>query len=113
METPVEVIWANLIPNEPELYLQIAYYQSTMEGCARPHGGMCAPGNQGLEVDGNEITARVTLYQPPPTPWGIPCDEEVVELDTVEPITSALAPADTYRVIVNRPLTTTFTLPSP
>ena len=106
VETPVEVIWANLIPNEPEPYLRIAYYQSTMEGCARP-------GNQGLEVDGNDIIAGVTLYQPPPTPWGIPCHEEVVELDAVEPIREALEPASTYRVIVNHRLTTTFTLPDP
>ncbi|MDE0235473.1 MAG: YbaY family lipoprotein [bacterium] len=106
VETPVEVIWANLIPNEPEHYLRIAYYQSTMEGCARP-------GNQGLEVDGNDIIASVTLYQPPPTPWGIPCQEEVVELDAVEPITAALQPAHIYRVVVNGRLTTTFTLPDP
>ena len=106
VETPVEVIWANLIPNEPEHFLRMAYYQSTMEGCSRP-------GNQGLEVDGNDIVARVTLYQPPPTPWGIPCHEEVVELDAVEPITAPLEPGDTYRVIVNGQLTTTFTLPHP
>ncbi len=106
VETPVEVIWANLIPNEPEHYLMIAYYQSTMEGCARP-------GNQGLEVHGNDVIARVTLYQPPPTPWGIPCHTEVVELDAVEPITAALQAAATYRVIVNGRLTTTFTLPDP
>ena len=106
VETPVEVIWANLIPDEPEHFLRIAYNQSTMEGCARP-------GNQGLEVDGSNIIAWVTLYQPPPTPWGIPCHEQVVELDAVEPIGAALEPANTYRVIVNDRLTTTFTLPDP
>ena len=106
VETPAEVTWANLIPNEPEHYLRIAFHQSTTEGCARP-------GNQGLEVDGQEIIASITLYQPPPTPWGIPCDEQVVELDAVEPIGVALEPANTYRVIVNGRLTTTFTLADP
>ena len=104
VETPARVIWANLIPNEPELFLRIAYYQSTIEGCARP-------GSQGLEVDGNDIVATVTLMQPPPTSWAIPCDEEVVELDAVEPIRESLEPGQTYRVIVNDRVTTTFTLP--
>ena len=106
VEVPVPVVWANLIPNEPELLLRIGYYQSTIEGCARP-------GSQGLEVDGNDIVATVTLMQPPPTSWAIPCDEEVVELDTVEPIRASLEPGETYRVIVNERVTTTFTLPVP
>ena len=42
VEVPVPVIWANLIPNESEHLLRVAYYQSTIEGCARP-------GNQELE----------------------------------------------------------------
>ena len=106
VEVPVPVVWANLIPNEAELLLRIGYYQSTIEGCARP-------GSQGLEVDGNDIVARVTLMQPPPSSWSIPCDEEVVELDTVEPIRASLEPGETYRVIVNEQVTTTFTLPVP
>ena len=76
VEVPVPVVWANLIPNEPEHLLRVAYYQSTIEGCARP-------GNQELELDGHDIIVRVTLMQPPPTPWAIPCHEQVVELDTV------------------------------
>ncbi len=106
VEVPVPVVWANLIPNEPELLLRIGYYQSTIEGCARP-------GSQSLEVDGNDIVARVTLMQPPPSSWSIPCDEEVVELDTVEPIKESLEPGQTYRVIVNERVTNTFTLPVP
>ena len=106
VETPARVIWANLIPNEPELFLRVAYYQSTIEGCARP-------GNQGLEVKGNDIVATVTLMQPPPTSWAIPCDDELVELDAVEPIAEALESGQTYRVIVNDRVTTTFTLPAP
>ena len=105
VETPVPVVWANLIPNEPEHLLRVAYYQSTIEGCARP-------GNQGLEVDGNDILVRVTLMQPPPTSWAIPCHGQVVELDTVEPIGASLEPGKTYRVIVNDRETTTFTLPT-
>ena len=104
VETPAPVVWANLIPNEPEHLLRVAYYQSTIEGCA-------SPGNQELELDGYDIIVRVTLMRPPPTPWAIPCHEQVVELDTVEPIGTSLEPGQTYRVIVNDRETTTFTLP--
>ena len=104
VEVPVPVVWANLIPNEPEHLLRVAYYQSTIEGCVRP-------GNQELELDGYDIIVRVTLMQPPPSPWAIPCHEQVVELDTVEPIGKSLEPGQTYRVIVNGLETTTFTLP--
>ena len=104
VEVPAPIVWANLIPNEPEALLRVAYYQSTIEGCARP-------GNQGLEVDGYDIIARVTLMQPPPTAWAIPCEDEVVELDTIEHIREPLEPGQTYRVIVNDRVTTTFTLP--
>ena len=86
--------------------LRVAYYQSTIEGCARP-------GNQELELDGYDIVVRVTLTQPPPTPWAIPCHEQLVELDTVEPIGTSLEPGQTYRVIANGLETTTFTIPEP
>ena len=106
MEVPAPVIWANLIPNEPEAYLRVAYYQSTIENCARP-------GNQTITLDGYDIAAEVTLMQPPQTAWAIPCDEEVVELDTVLAIgdAEALEPGETYRVIVNGRETTTFSVP--
>ncbi len=104
IEVPAPVVWANLVPNEPEHLLRVAYYQSTIEGCARP-------GDQELELDGYDIIARVTLMQPPPTPWAIPCHEQVVELDTVEPIGTSLEPGRTYRVIVNGLETTTFSIP--
>ena len=104
IETPARVIWANLIPNEPELFLRIGYYQSTIEGCARP-------GSQSLDVNGTDIVATITLMQPPPTSWAIPCDDEVVELDAIEPIKESLEPGETYRVIVNDMTTTTFSLP--
>ena len=106
VETPVHVLWANLIPNEPERWLRVAYYQSTIEGCARP-------GSEDLQLDGRDILVRVTLMQPPATAWAIPCDEEVVELDTVLHITTPLEPGHTYRVIVNDRETTTFAPPGP
>ena len=106
VEVPVPVIWANLIPNEAEHLLRIAYYQSTIEGCARP-------GNEELRVDGNDIIATVTLMQPPPTKWAIPCNEKVVELDTILPIQASLEPGQSYRVIVNDRVTGTFSLPRP
>ena len=104
VEVPAQVISANLIPNERELFLRIFYYQSTIEGCARP-------GNQGLKVEGNQIIATLTLMQPPPTEWAIPCDEQLVELDAVEPVEASLEPGETYYVIVNDAATTSFTLP--
>ena len=106
VETPVTVLWANLIPDEQERFLRIEYYQSTIEGCARP-------GNESIEVDGYNIRARVTLMQPPPTPWSIDCAAEVVELDTILHITAPLETDQTYGVIVNDQLVTTFTLPRP
>ena len=106
VEVPVPVIWASLIPNEAEHLLRIAYYQSTIEGCARP-------GNEELRVDGNDIIATVTLMQPPPTSWAIPCNEKVVELDTILPIQASLEPGQSYRVIVNDRVTGTFSLPRP
>ena len=106
VEAPVPVVWANLIPNEPEPFLRIAYYQSTIQGCARP-------GNEELRLDGYDIVAEVTLMQPPPTSWAIPCHEQVVELDTIMPIGTSLEPGQTYRVIVNDAETTAFTLPRP
>ena len=104
VEVPAQVIWANLIPNETERFLRIGYFQSTVEGCARP-------GSQGLEVEGNKIIASITLMQPPPTAWSIPCDEQLVELDAVEPIVAPLEPGETYHVIVNDRATTSFSLP--
>ena len=104
VEVPVPVVWANLIPNEAEHFLRIAYYQSTIEGCARP-------GNEGLSIEGNDIIATVTLMQPPETSWAIPCDEKVVELETILPIQEALKPGQTYRVIVNDRIATTFSMP--
>ena len=104
VEVPAQVISANLIPNEREHFLRIVYYQSTIEGCARP-------GSQGLRVEGNQIIATITLMQPPPTAWAIPCDEQLVELDAVEPIEASLEPGETYYVIVNDVATTSFTLP--
>ena len=104
VEVPARVTWANLIPKEREHFLRIGYYQSTIEGCARP-------GSQGLRVEGNKIIATVTLMQPPPTAWAIPCDEQLVELDAVEPIEASLEPGETYHVIVNDTAITSFSLP--
>lgn len=104
VEVPVRVISANLLPNEPETVLRIDYYQSTIEGCARP-------GSQNLELNGYDIKVTVTLMQPPPTPWAIDCDEQVVELDAIEHIRGPLETGQTYRVFANGRETTTFTLP--
>ena len=105
VEVPAPVLWASLMPNEAEHLLRVVYHQSTIEGCARP-------GSQELELDGYDIIVRVTLMQPPPTPWAIPCHEQVVELDTVAPVGEPLELGQTYRVRVNGRETTSFTLPA-
>ena len=106
VEVPVRVISANLLANEPETVLRVAYYQSTIEGCARP-------GSQNLELSGYDINVTVTLMQPPTTPWAIDCDEQLVELDAMEQVRTPLEPGQTYRVIANGRETTTFTPPDP
>ncbi len=104
VEVPARITDANLLPGEPEPYLRINFYQSTIEGCARR-------GNEEVAVDGGDIIARVTLMQPPDTPWAIPCDDEVVELDIVMRVPSDLMAGQAYRVIVNDRETSTFSLP--
>ena len=103
-EVPSDVVWANLIPNEPVPLLRVAYYQSNLENCARP-------GNQKLILDGRDIVVRLTQMQPLETPWAPPCDEDLVELDTVLHVGTSLTPGRPYRVIVNDVETTTFTIP--
>ena len=104
IEVPAPIVSVNLIPNEPEHMLRIVYLQSTVEGCVRP-------GIQDLQPDSNEVSIRVTLFQPPPTAWAIPCDENLGELDTVEHLGTNLQPGESYRVIVNDAETTAFTIP--
>ena len=106
VEVPAKVIRANLVPNEHDHFLRIEFYQSTIEGCARP-------GVQALRVEETRISATITLMQPPPTAWSIDCDADLLELDAVEPVDEPLAPGQTYHVIVNDVLTSTFSLPRP
>ena len=106
VEAPVQVISANLIPNEPELLVRVVHLQSTIEGCARR-------GNRALDVEGTDIIVSVTLMQPPDTPWAIPCDEETVVVDEVLPIKEPLGGSKGYRIIVNGQQTSSFSLPDP
>ena len=103
VEVPAQVVSANLMPREPE-YLRVVYYQSTVEGCARR-------GNENLELDGNDILVSVTQMQPPQTAWAIPCDEEVVELDSILRIDPPLAAGESYRIVVNGKVVSTLSVP--
>ena len=103
VEVPVPVVGAKLIQDDTEHLLLAAFHQSVIEGCAWP-------GGQSFELDGSDIMVNVSLMAPPPTPWAIPCSEDVVEVETVVRIGSAFAPGQTYRVIVNGRETNTFTL---
>ncbi len=105
-EVPVHVVGAHMLPREPENLLMVTYLQSTIEGCSRP-------GNEGFEVNGTEIAVTVTRMAPPPSPEGIPCDEDLLELETVVRLRDAVVPGQTYRVTVNGKVTTSFTLPEP
>ena len=106
VEVPVPVISANLMPNEPEPLLRIEFYQSTIEGCARP-------GNKALAVVGTNITATLTLMQPPNSSWAIDCDEQTARLDEIIHIDAELKPGTTYRIVVNDAEAATITPVSP
>ena len=94
IEVPVEITGAHLRPNEQESTLRVTHLQSTVENCARR-------GNGHFNVDGNDIIVTVTLMQHPENPWSPPCDEDVLELDTIKQIGDQLKPGQIYRVIVN------------
>ncbi len=104
VETPARIARANLMRSEREPLIRVHYYQSTIEGCARR-------GNESLELEGTDFMVSVTLIQPPSTPWAIPCEDEVVELDAVFPLEEALKPGQTYRVVVNGWPFAAFTVP--
>ena len=106
VETQVSAVGARLVETEPEVILMVDYLRSTVEGC-----GM--PGNQRYELNGSDIMAEVTLMTPPPTPWGLPCDEDLILVEDMVRFTEALNPGQTYRVSVNGRHTTAFTLPEP
>ena len=106
VETPARIVSANLVPFEPDHPIRVVFYQSAVENCARP-------GSEGWELDGARIRAWVTLMQPPPTPWGIDCDAELLELDTYVVLGSSLVTGQTYEVVVNDVVTAAFTLPEP
>ena len=104
VEVPVHVNGAELLRSGPDQYLRILYNRSTIDGCSRP-------GAEEVVVDGADIIARVTLMQPPDTPWAIPCDEQMVEMDTIVPLNAELEAGETYRVIVNDRKVTTIAMP--
>ncbi len=104
VEVPVHVNGAELLRSGPDQYLRILYNRSTIDGCSRP-------GAEEVVVDGADIIARVTLMQPPDTPWAIPCDEQVVEMDTILSLNAELEAGETYRVIVNDRKVTTIAMP--
>ena len=104
VEAEVPVLGAELVEFHPEPILLVEHLQSTMEGCARP-------GSESFEVRGNDIFVTVTLQQPPPTPWAIPCDDETVTVEAVVRFGDSLSSGETYRVIANGVETVTFTVP--
>ena len=54
VEIPALVVWAKLVPNEPEHLLRVAFCQPTTEGCTRP-------GNQDLELDPTRSSLETAL----------------------------------------------------
>ena len=104
VETPVQVVSANLMPGEAEPLLRVVHLQSTVEGCVRP-------GTKALEVAGTDVKVRITLMQPPKTPWAIPCDEQTVEVEEVFHLESPIDSGKSHRIIVNGHERATFTLP--
>ena len=104
VEVPVQPNSAEWIPSDPELLVLVRYFRSTIEGCSRP-------GNETLELDGNNLRVTVTLMQPPPTAWAIPCDEDLIELDSLARTQATLEPGEAYRIIVNGQTTSSFYVP--
>ena len=104
VEVPVQANGVELLRSGPDQYLRILYNRSTIDGCSRP-------GAEEVVLDGTDIIARVTLMQPPDTPWAIPCDEQVVEMDTILPLNAELEAGETYRVIVNDRKVATIAMP--
>ena len=104
IEVLAEITGAHLLDNEHEPTLRITYLQSTVENCARR-------GTETLHVDGEDIIVTVTLMEHPESPLTAHCDDEVVELDTIQLIEAGLVPGRAYRVIVNDELITTITVP--
>ena len=90
------------IESDSEYLLLVIYLQSNIDGCSRP-------GGQQSEVNGSDIIVRVTLMEPPPTPWAIPCHEDVLHVETIVPIGASFTPGQIYRVKVNDLETTAFT----
>ena len=106
VEVPVSIVGARLLRPEPENLLMVTFHQSSIEGCSRP-------GAQEFEVDGSEIIVKLTRMAPPPDPSGIPCDEDLLELESIVRLGGNIAPGQAYRVTVNDRVTTAFTLPEP
>ena len=104
VEAEVPVLGAAMVEFHPEPILLVEHLQSMMDGCSRP-------GNQSFEVRGSDIFVSVTLQQPPPTPWAIPCDDEVLTVGEVVRFGDALVSGETYRVIANGVDTGTVTIP--
>ena len=106
VEVPVSVVGARLLQAEPENLLMVTFHQSSIEGCSRP-------GGQEFEVEGSEIIVKLTRMAPPPDPAGIPCHEDLLELESIVRLGDNIAPGQTYRVTVNDRVATVFTLPDP
>ena len=104
VEVEVPVVEAEVLREGSEYFLLATYLQSGVDGCVRP-------GGQKYARDGTDITVTITLMQPPPTPWAIPCSDSMLELETVVPIGGPFTPGQTYRVEVNGQETNTFTFP--
>ena len=90
------------MPGEREPTLRVRYLQSSTENCA-------LRGTEEFRVDGNDVIVTVTLKVHPETSWSAPCDEGLVELDTIKALGSELEIGETYRVIVNGETVTSFT----
>ena len=106
VEVEVPVVEAELLREGSEYFLMVTYLQSGMDGCARP-------GSEEYARDGIDITVTITLMQPPPAPWAIPCSDYMLELETVVPMGGSFIPGQTYRVAVNGQETNTFAFPEP
>jgi len=106
VEAEYPIVGGEMLPPQEGDFLRIFYLQSELENCSRRR-------DQSVEVEGNDIVVTLTHFVPPSTPWAVPCDDEMVELDEIIDLTGKLTTGEAYRVTVNGTITNTFSRPVP
>ncbi len=106
VEAAYPIVGGEMLPPHEGDFLRIFYLQSELENCSRRR-------DQSVEVAGNDIVVTLTHFVPPSTPWAVPCDNEMVELDEIIDLNGKLTTGEVYQVTVNGTITNAFSRPVP